>query len=221
MIRRVASAVVLGMALFSSVAALAQEPGEERSAQASADRVDPKVDIAKFLAGAGTAFVIHESGHLVFDEIFGAHPRLEAVHFGPFPFFAITPRRPLSSRQLFIVASAGFWAQELSSELLRPRHEDLRHEQAPFAKGKLAFDVLTEMGYALVAFTESGHIQRDTRDMAQGLGVSERVIGAIVLAPAALETYRYFRPRSAWARWAMRITEAGSVALVLKPSAKK
>jgi hypothetical protein len=164
--------------------------------------------------------VIHESGHLVFDEIFDAHPRLQAVHFGPFPFFAITPRRPLSSRQLFTVASAGFWAEDLSGELLPPRHTDLRHEHAPFAKGMLAFDVLTETGYALVAFAEAGPIQRDTHGMALGLGTSERVIGAIVLAPAALEAYRYFRPDATWARWAIRTIEVGSALLVIKPARK-
>jgi hypothetical protein len=174
-------------------------------------------DAMKLLSGAALAFLIHETGHLVFDEIFDARPRLQSVHFGPVPFFAITPTRPLSSRQLFTVASAGFWAQEISSEWLLPRHRDLRHEHAPFAKGMLAFDVLTSLGYAGVAFAEAGPAQRDTRGMASGAAVSERAIAVIVLAPAVLELYRYFRPESTWARWAMRSVEAGSALLVIKP----
>jgi hypothetical protein len=170
----------------------------------------------KFLAGAAFALLIHESGHLAFDEIFDAQPHLESVHFGPLPFFAITPTRPLSSRQLFTVASAGFWAQEISSEWLLPKHRDLRHEDAPFAKGMLAFDVLTSIGYAAVGFAEAGPAQRDTRGMASGAAVPERAIAVIVLAPAVLEAYRYYRPQSAWARWAMRAVEAGSVLLVIK-----
>lgn len=175
-----------------------------------------KPDTLKFLAGGAFAFAIHESGHLAFDEIFGAHPRFTSIHYGPIPFFAITPTRPLSRRKLYTVAAAGFWTQELTSELLLPVHRDLRHEHAPFAKGMLAFDVLTSVGYAAVAFAESGPPERDTRGMADGSRIGEPAIGVMVLAPAALAAYRYFRPESRWARWASRIVEAGSVVLVVK-----
>jgi hypothetical protein len=174
-------------------------------------------DTATFLTGAAAAFVIHESGHLAFDALFDARPRLVSVRFGPIPFFAITPTRPLSPRRLFVVASAGLWTQEISSEWLLPKHRDLRHEHAPFAKGMLAFDVLTSIGYASVAFAGAGPSQRDTRGIAQGAEVSERLVGAFVLAPAVLEAYRYFRPDAAWARWAMRAVEVGSVLLIIKP----
>jgi len=189
------------------------------AAQAEA-RVDPqaseRLDVAKFLAGAGVGFLIHEGGHLVWDEIFDAHPRLEAVHLGPVPFFAITPIRPLSPRQLFTVASAGFWTQELSSELLQSPSRDLRHEHAPFAKGMFAFDVLTSIGYGVVAFVEAGPAQRDTRGMASGLGAPEPAIGALIMAPAILDIYRYYRPGSRWAKWATRALAAGSVFILVR-----
>ena len=35
----------------------------------------------------------------------------------------------------------------LASELLQRPDRDLRHEHAPFAKGMLAFDALTSIGY--------------------------------------------------------------------------
>jgi hypothetical protein len=175
-----------------------------------------RMDVAKFLAGAGAGLLIHEGGHLVWDEIFDASPRVQRVHFGPIPFFAITPTRPLSGRQLFIVTSAGFWTQELSSELLQKPGRDLRHEHAPFAKGMLAFDVLTSIGYGVVACLEVGPVQRDTRGMASGLGVPEPAIGALVMGPAILDIYRYYRPDSRWAKWAARALAAGSVLVLVR-----
>jgi hypothetical protein len=138
------------------------------------------------------------------------------VHFGPLPFFAISPQRPLSPGRLVAVTSAGFWTQSLTSELLLTRRPDLRRAHAPLAKGLLAFDVLTSMGYAAVAFAGRGPAERDTRGMALGLGLSERAVGLVVLGPAVLDAYRYFRPDSARARWASRIAKAASVVLVLK-----
>ena len=174
-------------------------------------------DVARFLAGGAAAFGIHEGGHLAFDLLFDADPEIEAVHYGPLPFFAIAPTAPISPRQRYTIAAAGFWTQMLTSDLLRPPHRDLRHEHAPFAKGMLTFDVLTSIGYAAVAFSGTGPSQRDTLGMAAGARISERTAGAIVLAPAAIAVYRYFRPESRWARWAERAAAVGSVALVMKP----
>ncbi len=173
-------------------------------------------DVAKFLAGGAVGLLIHEGGHLFWDAVFDAHPRVEPVHFGPIPFFAITPTRPLSPRQLYIVASAGFWTQELSSELLQSPNRDLRHEHAPFAKGMLAFGVLTSIGYGVVAIAEAGPAQRDTRGMAAGLGAPEPAIGALIMAPALLQIYRYYRPDSQWAKWATRALAASSVLVLFR-----
>jgi hypothetical protein len=201
-------AVILGLLLLP-VNAIAQ------SDDATPAPTSRTADTAKFLSGAALAFLIHEGGHLVFDAAFDAQPQLQWVHFGPIPFFAIAPTRPLSARQLFTVTSAGFWTQELTSDLLQPQHRDLRHERAPFAKGMLAFDILTSIGYAATAFAQSGPAQRDTRGMAASLDVPEPAIGALILTPAILEAYRYFRPESRWAKWATRIAAGGSVVLVL------
>ena len=48
------------------------------------------------------------------------------------------------------------------------------------------------------------------------IGVDERAIGVIVIAPALLDAYRYFRPDSRWAKWASRVVKAGGVVLVVK-----
>ena len=80
----------------------------------------------------------------------------------------------------------------------------------------LAFDVLTSIGYGIVAFAEAGPVQRDTRGMAAGLGVPEPAIGALIMAPAVLDIYRYYRPGSQWAKWATRALAAGSVLILVR-----
>jgi hypothetical protein len=174
------------------------------------------LDGLEFLAGAALGLGIHEGGHLVFDAVFGADPRVVGVRFGPFPFFAITPRGDLSPRRQFAITSAGFWMQDLSSEWILTKRPSLRDEHAPVAKGVLAFNVLNSTGYAFVAFARAGPYERDTRGMADASGIDERAIGAIVLAPAVFDAIRYFKPEARWAKWASRAAKVGSVLLVLK-----
>ena len=81
-------------------------------------------DTVKFLAGGALAFGAHEGGHLVFDVIFDANPRIEGVHFGPFPFFAITHAADLSPRREFTISSAGFWVQEAVERMAADRASD-------------------------------------------------------------------------------------------------
>jgi hypothetical protein len=173
-------------------------------------------DTVKFLAGAALGLGLHESGHLVFDAVFNAKPRLEGVRFGPFPFFAIAHRSDLSPRREFTISSAGFWVQEASNEWLLTRRPSLRSRHAPVAKGAFAFNILNSVGYAFVAFARAGPFERDTRGMAESAGVDERLIGAMVLAPAVLDAYRYFRPEARWARWTSRAAKGMSVALVIR-----
>jgi hypothetical protein len=207
------------MALFAvflpvSVAAQTSSGGAASTpAQADEHRV---LDTVEFLAGAALGLGMHEGGHLIFDAVFDARPRIEGVHFGPVPFFAIAHRTGLSPRREFTISSAGFWVQEASSEWLLTRRPVLRRERAPVAKGLLAFNVLNSVGYAVVAFARAGPFERDTRGMAASIGVDERVIGAVVLAPALLDAYRYFRPDARWAKWGSRSTKVGTVLLVLK-----
>src|SRR5205807_391240 len=134
----------------TAVTAQAQESGST-TAQPNEHRT---LDTVKFLTGAGAALVLHEGGHLTFDVIFDAQPRLEGVQFGPFPFVAVTHRSGLSPRREFTISSAGFWVQEGTDEwLLNPDRcgSGLRAcEGAWFSKGMLAFNVLNSVGYALV-----------------------------------------------------------------------
>lgn len=158
---------------------------------------------------------MHESGHLLFDGLFDAPPRLERVTFGPFPFFAIIHRSDLSPRREFTVSSAGFWVQNGTNEWLLTRRPALRQDHAPFVKGMLAFNVLTSVGYGAVAFARAGPFERDTRGIADSARMDERVVGAVVIAPALLDAYRYYRPEARWAKWLSRAAKVGSVLLVL------
>ena len=178
----------------------------------------------KFVGGAALALALHESGHLVFDAAFDAQPRLEAIRFGPFPFFAVTHRSGLPPREEFTISSAGFWVQEVTDEWLladgRVRGMGARRpgtgNGAWLAKGMLAFNILNSTGYAFVAFAKAGPSERDTRGMADSIRVDERAIGLVVLAPALLDGYRYFRPDSRVTVWLSRGVKIGSVLLVLR-----
>src|SRR5690348_953052 len=72
-------------------------------------------DVPPFLAGAAAALGAHESGHLLFDVIFGAKPEIRKVSFHGVPFFAISHRPGLPWREEFTIDSAGFWVQHAGS----------------------------------------------------------------------------------------------------------
>jgi hypothetical protein len=171
---------------------------------------------AQFLGGAAVGFGTHEAGHLFFDVLFDAQPGLGKVNFHGIPFFAITHRSGLPAWQEFTISSAGFWVQHAESEWLLTRRPRLRNEHAPFAKGLLAWDVFASVAYAGAAFARTGPVERDTRGMADSSRIDERWIGAMLLAPALLDTYRYFHPESKWAPWTSRAAKAGMVLLVLR-----
>ena len=92
----------------------------------------------QFFAGAALGLGLHESGHIVLDEAFGAHPGVRKVSAGFIPFFAIT-HEPVSPLKEFTISSAGFWVQHAGSEILLMRRPNLRDEHAAFVKGLLAF----------------------------------------------------------------------------------
>jgi hypothetical protein len=182
---------------------------------AVAQPVAAQQDTVIFVAGAAAALGLHESGHLVVDAAFDASPGLKKVSFGPLPFFAIT-HEPVPAAQEFAISSAGFWVQHATNEILLSRRPMLRDQHAPALKGMLAFNVLTSVAYAGAAFAQVGPDERDTRGMALSAGVAEPVIGALVLAPAALDAVRYFKPEARWAAWASRAAKIGQVLLILK-----
>jgi hypothetical protein len=164
------------------------------------------------LAGLG----VHEAGHLVADWAFEEKVRIKKVDYKGIPFFALSHAPDLSPRREYVVSSAGLWAQYLYSEQILTHHPHLKEEESPFRKGMLTFHVVTSLVYSGAAFGRTGPTERDTRGMASSRRIDERWIGAIVLAPALLDVYRYFKPDARWATWTSRGVKMGSVVLVLK-----
>ena len=172
--------------------------------------------IVPFLAGALAGLAAHEGGHLLLDVAFDAQPRLKRVEFHGIPFFAISHRPDLSRRREMAVSSAGFWVQHAGTEWILTSKPRLRDEHAPVLKGIVAFNVLASAAYAGAAFARTGPPERDTRGMAVSARIDERWIGTMVLAPAALDAWRYFHPDAAWATWASRAVKAGMMLLVIR-----
>lgn len=169
-----------------------------------------------FLGGAATAFVAHELSHVAANVAFGSPVSIRRVEFHGIPFFAVAHPPTVRRRHEYVISSAGFWSQHASSEWLLTRHPRLRTEHAPFAKGVLAFNVLTSTGYALAAFAETGPAERDTRSVAVGARLDEPTVGALILAPALLDTWRYYHPQQRAVVWVSRGVKLGLVALTAR-----
>jgi hypothetical protein len=200
--------VVLALSAVATRAG-AQQPPEDST-------VNRAATAGKFLAGAAIGLVAHEAGHLVFAVSFDANPRLRRVEFHGIPFFAITHREDLSPHREFAISSAGFWVQHATSEWVLTRRPRLRERSAPLTKGILAFNILASVAYSGAAFGRTGPLERDTRGMAVSVRTDERWIGAVVLAPAVLDGWRYFDPDAKWAVWVSRAAKVGGVLLILR-----
>jgi hypothetical protein len=170
-----------------------------------------------FLAGGAAGLAMHEAGHLVTGASFGAHPGVAPLVDGPVPFFVIT-HNDVTRRREFVISSSGFWVQHAVSEWILSARPNVAREHAPFLKGVLAFNVGTSVVYSVAAFARSGPSERDTRGMAISLGhhgTPEPFIGALVLAPALLDGYRYLKPQSVWAKWTSRGCKVAAVLLTV------
>ena len=181
-----------------------------QSVQSGGKRVVP------FLTGAAIGLGTHEAAHVLADLAFGEKPGLQKVDFHGIPFFAITHRAGQPPHREFTISSAGFWMQHAENEWLLARRPGLRRERAPLAKGVFAFNVLASVGYAGAAFAKTGPLERDTRGMAASSRLDERWIGALVLAPALLDAWRYYHPEARWAGWTSRGVKVGMVLLVVR-----
>jgi hypothetical protein len=209
------SAVRLMLVLLALTSSAAAARAQDATTPAPDDGPSKGKRVALFLAGGATGLVLHESAHLVADAAFGEKPGLKKVDFHGIPFFAITHRSGLPPRKEFTISSAGFWMQHAENEWLLSGPGPPRN-RGPFAKGVLTFNVLTSAAYAGAAFARTGPVERDTRGIAESARVDERWIGALLLAPAALDAWRYFHPGSKWAAWSSRGVKVGMVVLIVR-----
>ena len=201
---------------FLMVATLSLPIEAQAGQQQETQSVNRAAAVGGFVAGAVVGLLAHESGHVFFDVIFDADPEIRRVEFHGIPFFAISPQAPLSDREDFAVSSAGFWVQHATNEWLLTKRPRLRSEKAPFAKGIFAFNVGASAAYAGAAFARTGPVERDTRGMASSSGIDERWIGALILAPAVFDTWRYFDPDAKLPVWLSRAVKIFGVLLIVK-----
>jgi len=188
---------------------------DDQAPESSPPKGRTATSIAGFVGGAAAGFLAHEGGHLFWNVVFDADPGVKRVSFGGIPFFAITHRSDVTPRQEFTISSAGFWVQHATSEWILTSHPDLRRRHAPVLKGWLAWNVAASVAYGAAAFGTFGPPERDTRGMAGPLGVAEPWVGAMILAPAVLDTWRYVDPGARWPRWTSRIVKVGLVVAVV------
>ena len=172
--------------------------------------------VGEFLGGAAVGLAAHESGHLLFDGVFDADPGIKKVDFHGIPFFAITHRDDLSPQRELIVSSAGFWVQQADNEWLLTAAQPAPRARAVHERDVRVQRRCASVAYAGAAFAQTGPAERDTRGMAAPLASTEPWIGAMILVPAVLDSWRYFDPDARWAVWASRAAKVGVVLLVFK-----
>jgi hypothetical protein len=183
-----------------------------------------------FAAGAVSGFLLHEAGHLFGNLVQGNVPQFQGIlGFGFIPFFTIAPRIYCEDdkcykhdgsefwsgpRGKFAITSAGYNVQHLTDEIMLSRTPELRYRVAPFRKGLLAFNILLSVGYATAAITGIENPQGDLSRSAELIGFHPAYYATMLLIPAFLDTYRYFRPGSSWAPWISRTGKAAVVGLM-------
>ncbi len=171
--------------------------------------------ILRFVAGGAAGLIVHESGHIVTGLAAGADPGFERLDYGVIPFFAVT-HDDVTRRREYLISSSGFHAQHLANEWLL--HGEATRGSA-FRKGWLTFNLATSAVYTAAAIGTFGPPERDTRGMAVSVGekgIPEPVIGVLILAPAALDGWRYWKKDPAWARWTSRATKAGLLLIAVR-----
>jgi hypothetical protein len=187
--------------------------------------------VALAAAGAVSAFVLHESGHVLTNLALGNVPHFEGTKtLGFIPFFVINPgvhcqmdrcfkrngqRLPFDRNGSFLIATAGFEVQHITDEILLSLNPQLAEQYAPFQQGMLAFNIFLSALYAGGALTGLENPHGDLKTAAQRLGANERLCAVALLIPAALDAYRFFYPSATWAIWASRGTKASMIGLTL------
>lgn len=189
---RRAAALVLALSLCLLTPRLSQ------AKEANFRRVS---DYLWFALGAGIGLALHEGAHIAVDYMTDARPKLEPVSLGPFPFFSITPTNIQTQQQRYAIAMAGFFMQDVYSEVILQADPRLREHDRPLLKGMLALHVLLTTGYAITGFAGVGPQQSDVNTLSRALSIPPWAVGLLLISPALCDTYRYFVPDSRWAPW--------------------
>lgn len=225
---------VVALALLLASSAARADEGKAPAPDPAPDPCEPSLadahdvpSVALYLGGGLVGFLAHESGHVAMNFAYDNVPQFQHITtFGFIPFVAINPRLSCSNGVCkkhdgtllaggesgkYNIVTAGFDVQHVTTELLLTLEPDLYWRHEPFRKGLFTFDILLSVGYALSNVTGTESSFGDSRNAATAAGMPHAVFAAILIAPAALDTYRFFRPRSKWAPWVSRGTKLGMI----------
>jgi hypothetical protein len=171
-------------------------------------------------AGALTALLLHETGHVAANLALGNVPRIRGTMLWGFvPFFVISPalrcgddycikrdghRLPAGPNGAYFIAMAGFTVQNLTNELLLTGDANLARSYAPFRKGIFGFNIFLSATYAVGAFTQLEARYGDLSSAGRRSHIDEAWLATLLLVPTMLDVYRYLNPSTAWSAWASR-----------------
>jgi len=185
--------------------------------------------VALFLGGAGSAFLLHESGHVLAGAALGRLPELQRVTFlGFIPFFTLAPSiacfgdtctrkgEPFGPGRagVFLIFSAGFDMQHLEDEVILTHDPRLREKDNAFREGMLAFNTLTSVGYVTANLLGVEPRAGDVRSMIEVAGRPRLLVDGLLLGTAVLDLVRYAYPELVWPVWASRAAKLGLGGLV-------
>lgn len=220
----------LGLATVLAFSACLPSVGHAYDANARASVEQPSIgkSIGLGFAGALTAFLSHEAGHVLANLMLGNSPRFKGMLvWGAVPFFVIEPglscddgvcedrsgdRFRAGARGNYFIVTAGFHVQHVLDEVILTRHPNIRDERAPFRKGMLLFNVSLSCMYAVGAYTGLEDPHGDLAGAARLSGMNEAWLATALLIPVALDTYRYWSREARWSPWlsrAMKVTFFG------------
>jgi hypothetical protein len=221
----------LSLLISSSVRAADLPPAPAEAVQTQPELIG-KITLAKtgfFAGGFVTAFVLHESGHLITDLSLGIKPHVDPVWFlGFIPFFAIDSGigcsgnvcsqngQPFNAGQrgAAVIFSAGFQMQHLEDELILSLEPNLRNVDGPFRKGMFAFNTATSIGYVLADWIGVEPISGDIASMNRITRVPRLVTTGGLMSIAVVDLLRFWYPESQalpWTSRALKVAFCGSV----------
>jgi len=223
-----------GLPTFALALALAVLAAPERATAEEPDAPAAQLIPAKLAwtaGGALVAFTLHEGCHLATNLALGNRPALRPVHFlGTIPFFAVGPditcdggrctkmdgsRFAPGPRGYGAIVSSGTLCQQLTDEAILTAHPRLKDEEAPFLKGMLLFGTSVAAAYAVANLTGLEPPEGDLHSFEQATRAPRGLVAGAVLATAALEVARYYRPDAAWIPWVSRGAKAATIGITV------
>ncbi len=174
--------------------------------------------------GIFTAFLLHESGHILTNLAYRNVPTISRVTFAGFiPFFSIDPGIVCSSGGCvdgdgkrfkggrsgkYLITSAGFLTQAVINEIILTHDPKIRYHYKPFQKGMLLFNTSLSFGYAIANWLRIEPPAGDIQGMSSASGLKGDLVALLVIIPAALDLYRYLHPEAKWVPWVSRVSKA-------------